>query len=196
MTRKANIACLIAVGAALLATITGCNTESCTENQSSIPLAGFYGSDGAKISVDSLCIRGVGAPSDSALYSGSALSQVYLPLRSDMESTSYCFQYLQKELNHTQLYDTITFRYTSEPYFTSEECGLSFIYTVTDLSFTTHLIDSVKLLDNKITPADVEQLQIYFRTATDSPETPGDNGYTQNPAAHTRCLNPDGHENR
>ena len=118
------------------------------------------------------------------------------PLRSDKESTSYCFQYLQKDLNFPQLYDTITVRYTSEPYFTSEECGLSFIYTVTDLSFTTHLIDSVKLLDNKITPADVEQLQIYFRTATDSPETPGDNGDNQNPTARTRGINPDGHENR
>ena len=64
------------------------------------------------------------------------------------------------------------------------------------LSFTTHLIDSVKLLDNKITPADVEQLQIYFRTATDSPETPGDNGDNQNPTARTRGINPDGHENR
>ena len=196
MTRKAHIACFVTVGVALLATTAGCNTESCTENQSSIPLAGFYGSDGTKVSVDSLCIRGVGAPSDSALYSGSALSQAYLPLRSDKESTSYYFQYLQKDLNFPQLYDTITVRYTSEPYFTSEECGLSFIYTVTDLSFTTHLIDSVKLLDNKITPADVEQLQIYFRTATDSPETPGDNGDNQNPTARTRGINPDGHENR
>ena len=75
MTRKAHIACFVTAGVALLAPTAGCNTESCTENQSSIPLAGFYGSDGTKVSVDSLCIRGVGAPSDSALYSGSALSQ-------------------------------------------------------------------------------------------------------------------------
>ncbi len=154
--------------ATLLIVAIGCNTNACTENQSSLPLAGFYGSDGAGIGVDSLCIRGVGAPADSALYSGSSvLTQVYLPLRSTMKTTSFCFQYLRKALNYPQLYDTITLDYTSEPYFTSEECGMSYIYTVTNLTYTTHLIDSVKLLDPVITPVDIEQLHIYFRTATD-----------------------------
>lgn len=183
MTPSSIIIRIIAAAALLLLAI-GCNSNSCTENQSSLPLAGFYGSDGAGIGVDSLCIRGVGAPADSALYSSSSvLTQVYLPLRSTMKTTSFCFQYLRKALNYPELYDTITFDYTSEPYFTSEECGMSYIYTVTNLTYTTHLIDSVKLLDPVITPADIERLHIFFRTATDD-EPEDSQESTQSTSAH------------
>ena len=184
MTHASFITRIIAATALLLSAI-GCNTNSCTENQSSLPLAGFYGSDGTGIGVDSLCIRGVGAPADSALYSGSSvLTQVYLPLRSTMKTTSFCFQYLRKALNYPELYDTITFDYTAEPYFTSEECGMSYIYTVTNLTHTTHLIDSVKLLDPVITPVDIEQLHIYFRTVTADEATDDNQTSTQSTAAH------------
>ena len=70
---------------ALLATIllSGCNTTGCLQNRNSLPLAGFYSaSTGKAISVTGLSVMGVGAPSDSLLYTSSeTLSQIYMPLR-------------------------------------------------------------------------------------------------------------------
>ena len=48
--------------------LTGCNTTGCTENQNSVPLAGFYSySSGDAVAIDSLAISGEVAPNDSLL---------------------------------------------------------------------------------------------------------------------------------
>lgn len=156
----------IAAGILTGSALTGCNTSGCTDLQSSIPLAGFYSSASQQaISVNNLEIYGVGAPGDSILYSGgTALREVYLPLRSDFASTSFCFHYTQEGLDDDALNDTITFHYTSEPYFASEECGAMYRYTITRLSYTQHLIDSVAVTDSLVTNTDIERLKIYFRT--------------------------------
>lgn len=154
--------------ATLSTIISGCNTTGCTDNQSSLPLAGFYASPGgAAITINTLEISGVGAPGDSILYtSGTALSQVYLPFRFTTGTTAYCFHYTQEGLDAPELNDTISFIYTSEPYFASEECGAMLCYEITDVSHTTHLIDSVKVVDPLISNTDTERIKIYFRTSS------------------------------
>ncbi len=148
------------------AMLCGCNTSGCTDNQSSLPLAGFYSSSGSAISVNMLDVSGVGAPGDSLLYvSGTSLSNVYLPLRSDAEVTSFCFHYTQEGLDDPAFNDTITMRYTSRPYFASEECGAMLNYHINELTHTSHLIQSVELVDPEITNVDIERIKIYFRTA-------------------------------
>lgn len=147
-------------------TIPSCNTVGCLENQSSIPQAGFYSSTTDKaISVDSIKIYGIGAPGDSALNSSINASSVYLPFRSDKPSTSFAFRYLSSYLNRPELIDTLTFDYDSEPRFVSEECGAMFFYRITKLSYTTHLIDSVAILDSLINNLDIQRIRVYFRTA-------------------------------
>ncbi len=148
--------------------LSGCNTSGCTDNQSSLPLAGFYSSQTkSAISIQDLDISGVGVKNDSLLYaSGTAISQVYLPFRSTESSTAYCFHYTQEGLDNPALNDTISFRYTSEPYFASEECGAMLRYEITEMSHTRHLIDSVAVTDSLITNADIERIKIYFRTSS------------------------------
>lgn len=160
---------LVAVGAIMLATVTaGCNTSGCTDNQSSLPLAGFYSSTTKQaITLRTVEIGGVGAPGDSLLYtSGTELSQVYLPFRSQFDNTSYCIHYTQEGLEDPALNDTISFAYTSQPYFASEECGAMLRYDITGLSYTNHLIDSVVVTDPVITNTDTERIRIYFRTSS------------------------------
>lgn len=168
---------LICAAAAIIAinALVGCSTTGCTDNQNSLPLAGFYttGADGEpmEISIDSLEIGGVGAPGDSLLYTASDnLSQVYLPLRSTSPTTSFCIHYAQKALSDPALNDTLTFDYSASPYFASEECGALYYYRISRLKHTTHLIDSIVITDSLITNADLERIRIYFRTSHD--ETP------------------------
>jgi len=147
----------------------GCSTSGCLENQNSLPLAGFYSSaTGSGITVDSLQVGGVGAPHDSLLLASGGASSLYLPFRSTTDATSFYFRYTQKIFEEYGITDTITFRYTSMPYFASEECGAMYRYRITEVTTTTNLIDSVGITDSLITNLDIERIKIYFRTA--SPE--------------------------
>lgn len=153
--------------AALLLSAAACNTTGCTDNQNSIPLAGFYSmATFEPLSLDSLAIGGVGAPGDSLLLSPSSrASSVYLPLRSTAAETSFFISYRQRLLDFPELNDTITFVYTSIPYFASEECGAMYHYRITSLTHTRHLIDSVGLADSLITNVERETVEIFFRTS-------------------------------
>ena len=164
------LALATAACAVFLAITAGCNTSGCTDNRSSIPLAGFYSaSDELPISLDSIEVGGVGAPADSLLIAiNDRSNEVYLPLRSTQSSTAYFIAYRQKALDFTELIDTISMDYTSIPYFASEECGAMFRYRLTRFSYTTHLIDSIAVVpaDSTFTNANIETLRLYFRTST------------------------------
>lgn len=143
-----------------------CSTTGCLENQSSLPIGGFYSSaTETTVSIDSLQIWGVGSPGDSMLVDGVA-SQTYLPLRSSATSSSFCFHYAQKELSNPALNDTLTITYTSRPQFVSEECGAMYFYEITSATITTHLVDSVVIVNPVVDNFDRETLKIYFRTET------------------------------
>lgn len=158
---------------AVAAIMTACNTDGCLDNQSSLPLAEFYSSvTDEVISVSDLQISGVDAPGDSILSpSGTPISRVYLPMRSTKTSTAWCFAYTQEGLNDPAFNDTITFDYTSVPYFASEECGAMYNYHIDRCTHTTHIIDSVAIADSLITNTDLVRIRIYFRTDED-PQDP------------------------
>lgn len=151
------------------AVATGCSTSGCNDNRSSIPLAGFYSaSTGDAISLNRLDIGGVGAPNDSLLLvDREAANEVYLPLRADMSPTSFYIAYRYDELNYTELIDTITFYYTTIPYFASEECGAMMRYRIDRLDHTRHLLDSVAIIpaDSIITNVNAENMRLYFITS-------------------------------
>lgn len=151
------------------AVLSSCNTSGCTDNQSSLPLAGFYSSSTeASITLSNLEIYGVGAPGDSVLYhSGEVMSLAYLPFRAGSDNMSYVFHYTQEGLDDEAYNDTLTFGYTSSPYFASEQCGAMLLYEIHSFKYTRHLVDSVAIVDSLITNTDLERIKIYFRTSTD-----------------------------
>lgn len=159
---------------AMIATLPSCSTSGCLENQSALPKALFYSaaSDAEKIiSIDSIQVWGVGSPGDSLLVDGRA-SATYLPLRSTAPSVAFCFHYTQRALSSSALNDTLTLTYDSSPQFISEECGAMYFYTISSLSVTHHLIDSVRLVDSLVTNFDKETLRIFFRTQEPEPTEP------------------------
>ncbi len=152
--------------AAIAVLATGCNTSGCLENRNAIPLAALYSSaTGQAITVFGIQISGVDVPNDSILVSSSeSVSEIYLPMRSEHNSVQWCFHYTQEGLDDDAFNDTITFRYTSLPYFASAECGASYRYTIIDHDVTTHLIDSLVVIDSLITNEDKVRIGIYLRT--------------------------------
>lgn len=157
---------------ASVASATSCSSTGCLENRNSVPLAGFYDGTGASVALDSLQITGVGMPDDDPLLAaGDRVSSIYLPMRSVQQSTAWVFSYKWKDLDFSELNDTLAFDYDTAPYFASTDCGVINKYRITRMSHTTHLIDSVVLADSLITNVDIEQIKIYFRTAeADEPE--------------------------
>lgn len=155
----------IPVAAALLLQAS-CSNDGCLDNQSAIPLAGIYSStSGDAITLSGVQIMGVGAPDDSLLVASGAIRQVYLPMRSTASVTRWCFHYTQEGLDDESLNDYISFTYTSEPYFASEECGAMYRYHITAVEHTCNLLDSVVVTDSIITNTDIERIRLYFRTS-------------------------------
>ncbi|MBO4943437.1 MAG: hypothetical protein J6C95_08415 [Muribaculaceae bacterium] len=161
---------------AALSAVTACNTTGCLDNQSALPLAGMYSSATEKpVTIKNVEISGVGAPGDSILLDKSkSVSEIYLPMRSTRQQTSWRLRYYQEGLEGIE--DIITFDYESVPQFVSEECGAMYFYRITNFSYTENLIDSVAVTDSLITNVERERIRIYFRTANpdtpDEPETP------------------------
>lgn len=171
--------------------MTGCNTTGCTDNQNSVPLAGFYSiSTLEKVAIDSLAISGVGAPNDSLLVGPSqAASQVYLPFRAADNATTFVIKYMQKHLAEQGVEDRITFYYESMPFFASEECGAMYHYRITRVSHTVNILDSVGVSDSLITNIERSTIGLYFRIAEPDPDEPG----TDEPGTDT--PDPDNPEN-
>lgn len=146
--------------------LQGCSTSECLGNQSSIPLAGLYSAVTEKaITIDSITVYGYAAPNDSMLLKNAqGIKQVYLPLRINNSETQYIFHYDQKAISAIENNDTVTLKYTSKPYFDSFECGAMYQFEITELSYTTHIMDSVGLISNVITNADVETIRIFLKT--------------------------------
>lgn len=153
----------------LLPFMYGCSATGCTDNQNSVPLAGFYSyQTGQAISVDSIAIGGVGAPGDSLLLAPSQKStSVYLPFRATQGSTTFQLTYMQKSLAEIGAKDQITFYYEARPWFASEECGAMYHYRITRVMHTYQLLDSVGVTDSLITNVERQTIQLFFRTSTD-----------------------------
>ena len=160
---------ILSAAVAMMSALSACNTSSCIENQSSLPMAGLYAAgSGSSISVTSMEVGGVGAPGDSLLYTGNtAVSSLYLPFRSAERSTSFYFLYLGDNAPQP---DTITFDYDSTPYFVSEECGAMFNYVITGVEYTRHAIDSVAVTDSIVNNLDLGRIKIFMRVNEEEEE--------------------------
>ena len=165
---RATALAAIAFVAAMTAGVS-CSSSGCSDNRSSIPLAGFYSYGSHKaITLDSLEIFGIGAPGDSMLLtSGKSATQVYLPLRANRDDVTFEIKYTEKVLAQYGVFDRISIGYTTIPYFASEECGAMYRYRITSIDHTRNILDSVAVTapDSVITNVDIESMQLYFRVS-------------------------------
>lgn len=159
----------LAIVALLVAVfVTGCGSEGCSDNRSSIPLAGFYSmSTGEKISTNMLQIGGVGAPNDSLLLkAGRNVSEVFLPFRHYEPSAKFQITYKFDAEEAPEVIDIVEFTYDAYPYFVSNDCGAMLRYRITGVNHTENILDSVAVvpLDSVVTNVEQEYIRLYFRT--------------------------------
>lgn len=141
--------------AAMLA--VSCSSDGCTGNRSAIPLAGFYDlATGRQASIIGVAVYGKDSPGDSLLVDSTRAShQIYLPLRGNLNRTSFVF-------DADKIYDTLTINYESYPYFDGEDCGAMWRYVITSVEYNHTLIDSVLVTDPDISNIERERLMIFI----------------------------------
>ena len=162
MTRPTFIPTLLLAMLALCAAITACSDDSCYDNGSSLPLAAFYvGSQ--QQTITGLTVMGIGAPGDSLLADSASLSELYLPLRASVSTTSYALsRWVTIDGEKVHLQDTLTIDYEPIEFFHSIECGAMFNFDIQRTAVTSHGIDSVVLITPVITNTPTTALRIYF----------------------------------
>jgi len=138
-----------------------CSDSSCYDNGNSLPLVRFYVSGQGAATVSGLTLRGIGAPGDSVFVDGEALSETYLPLRATTSNTQWIIA-VASPLGTTYT-DTLSVDYKSVPYFAGAECGAMYSFELTNVDCTHNAIDSVVVMQNKVTNVSTETMRIYFK---------------------------------
>lgn len=158
MKRTAILTLLLPLVAILLA---GCANKECYDNQNTLPLATFFSMQTRRaVTLDATTVYGVGAPRDTLIADSTTLSQVYLPFRADVPESSFVFRYEGEDAPQA---DTVTFRYRTQPWFASEQCGVVYYFHIEGIEHTRHLIDSVAVPGMLITNANKPNIEIFVQ---------------------------------
>lgn len=146
--------------------LQGCNSTGCTDNKSSLPLAGFYSYQTLQpVTIANISVGAVGAPGDSLLLDNGSANKLYMPFNIGEDNTVYFIRYTGEGMDDPRMFDTIAFHYDRIPYFASEECGAMYSYKITAVENTFHRIDSLAITRPTITNMDRECIRIYFNTS-------------------------------
>jgi len=132
--------------------------KSCEQSTASVLNAGFYSivdSLPEPTSVDNFTVYGIGR-ADSLIYDqASSVSSFNLPLSPSCDTTGFVFTMGTET-------DTIIFLYSRELHLLSMECGFTTYYYIEGIDNTSNTIDSVSVVNEKVTTGDDENIQIYL----------------------------------
>lgn len=142
-----------------LVLMAACSNDSCYDNGSSLPLASLYMGKSQQV-IPQLTVKGIGVPGDSLLLDATTVSEIYLPLRASVTTTSFALTH--PVTDEIVVSDTITFRYQPIAFFHSKECGAMYNFDIERIDCTHHGIDSVVVITSLVTNATVPSLRIYF----------------------------------
>ena len=132
--------------------------ESCEQLTVSALNAGFYSIQDSipeSILVDNFTVYGIGR-ADSLIYDQtSSISSFELPLSPSCDTAGFILTVGTET-------DTITFLYFRELHLLSMECGFTTFYYIERINNTSNVIDSISVVNDKVTTADDENIQIYI----------------------------------
>ena len=157
---------ILPVAIALILGMAACGDSSCFDNGSSLPLATIHLGEQQQ-TVSGITIKGIGVPGDELLVDSASISEVYLPLRASVSTTSFEFSRVVYQGAVPTLYhDTITFNYTPVEFFHSAECGAMYNFDIKQVTSTCHAIDSVVILTTQVTNSRTPAMRIYLTEFT------------------------------
>ncbi len=132
--------------------------ESCEQSTVSALNAGFYtivDSLPESTKIDNFTVYGIGR-ADSLIYDqASSVGNFILPLSPSCDTTGFVFT-LGAET------DTVIFLYSRELHLLSMECGFVTYYYIEKIDNTSNTIDSVIVVNEKVTTGNDENIQIYL----------------------------------
>ncbi len=136
-----------------------CESEkSCEQPTVSMLKAGFYSVQDSipeAASVDNFTVYGIGR-ADSLLYDqANSVVNFDLLLSPSGDTTGFVLTLGAKT-------DTVVFLYSRELHLLSMECGFATYYYIENINNTSNAIDSIKVVNKKVTTGDEENIQIYL----------------------------------
>lgn len=148
----------------LLTIIISCESdEVCTENietYASISFVRLSTVDSLiqenTLSINNLIIFPLDRNYDSIYNYQNEVTDISLPLNPNIASTSFV-------IKADTIQDTLYFHHQSEMYFVSLECGFTWLFNLDETTHTTHLIDSIIVVDTIIDLNERNNYKIYFR---------------------------------
>ncbi|HAG17302.1 MAG TPA: hypothetical protein DCG69_12390 [Bacteroidales bacterium] len=106
-----------------------------------------------KLDIDTL--YAIGIAEKFIVLNESELSEFYLPLDNAHDQSSFV-------LNVGGLKDTIRIEYNKELLLNSIKCGVYYRYSITNLSYTTHLLKEIRILNPEIDVVSTENIQVVY----------------------------------
>ena len=132
--------------------------ESCEQSTASVLNAGFYtivDSIPKLKKINDFTVYGI-SREDSLIYDqASSVGSFDLPLSPNCDTTGFVFTMGTET-------DTIIFLYSRELHLLSMECGFTTFYYIEKINNTTNTIDSVSVINKKVTTGDDENIQIFL----------------------------------
>jgi hypothetical protein len=133
-----------------------CSPQSCMDETEALVKSSFFEYTSLEATApDSLTLHGL--EMDSLIYLKSAAVQTgKFPLNPSSDNCEFIIKI-------NGITDTISFRYSSYPHLVSKECGYTFYHNLnTAPSHTINIIDSISLINSKITTTNEENIQIFY----------------------------------
>ena len=146
---------------ALVGLTTGCSGEDCPINNVVAGKMRFYNHLGDAASINgTLSISVVRPQGDSIvlnqLYNA---SEVNFPLSYTHHTDTLIFDY-----NNGAVYDTLYVGHTNTPTLVSVACGTAMFHSITSVSSTHHIIDTLIVKSTEVNYDERENIQVIYRT--------------------------------
>jgi len=133
-----------------------CSSGACVdETVPSVKAVIFSSSTGKVVSCDSIIVTAPGVNGDTVLVKEKSVSNFIFTLDPSNTVSRMVFK-----LNNIK--DTVTITYTTSPYFVSDACGYTFCHSITGITSTDNIIDSIKLADKSVTTNVKSNLRLYY----------------------------------
>lgn len=139
----------------LVVGLAGCESNDCMLSSGSYCNLAFVDGEGKGVKLlDTLTVSTTG---DNVIINRKLGAEgMDLPLSYTATVDTFYLKY------STRLADTLWVEHLNLPYFSSMECGTVMHYRLTGIQSTTHLIDSVRIVNTEITNSLKKNVEIYF----------------------------------
>ncbi|MFP4019718.1 MAG: DUF6452 family protein [Bacteroidales bacterium] len=148
---------LLLISLGIIFLLIQCEDDPCEENLNTPVGVTFHTIDtnGVKqdVSITSLSVYAL--DNDSIIAdSSSSVHELKLPLNPHKDSCMFI-------LDADSLQDSITFLYTHDKEFVSQDCGFKLVYELDTIISTGHFIDSLNIIQNTVNKSDENHLEIF-----------------------------------